>query len=149
MSRLFKHFVLGLSCASLLTVGGALARGDSTTSSTPSTAPTAATGTITGTVTGVNGATAGVTVKVFQLPGSGAAPAATTTTGKHHKHLTAVGMPVTTLSDGSFSIPNISPGNYIVVAVLKGVGKGHAKVDLTGTTASVTITLKNHKAKSQ
>jgi len=150
MSRMIRRFLVGLSCASLLGLGGALARGDSTSPPLyPTTAAATGAGTITGTVTGVNGGTSGVTVKVFELPGAGTAAPSSSTTGKHHRHLIPVGQPVTTLSDGSFVIPNIAPGNYIVVAVLKGVGRGHAKVQLTGTTASVTITLKNHRAKSQ
>jgi hypothetical protein len=145
MSRLMKRLVIGLSCASLLTVSGTLALADSPA---PTTNPviSTTTGTITGTVTGVNGGTSGVTVKLFQVPVAGAT---TTTTGKHHRRLVAVGTPVTTGSDGSFTIPNVPPGNYIIMATLKGVGRGHAKVDLTGTTASVSITLKNRKAKAQ
>ncbi len=140
MSRLTKPFVTGLSCILLLCLGSTVAWGDSTTSP--------ATGTISGTVTGVNGPTSGVTIKVFPFHGKGARSAGTATTGKHRKHGPAAGTAVTD-TNGAFSIPNLPDGNYIVVAILKGVGTGHAKADLSGTTVSVSITLTNHRAKNK
>jgi protocatechuate 3,4-dioxygenase beta subunit len=52
----------------------------------------------------------------------------------------------TTDAQGTVTLSGIPAGKYRVVAHLKGVGKGHEKVEITaGGTASVTITLKKHE----
>lgn len=138
MSRLTKQCVTAVSCALILCLGTALAHGDATT--------TPATGSITGTVTGVNGPTSGATIKVFAFRGRGKKAQGASTTGKRQRPV-AVGQ-ATTDANGNFTILNIPDGNYIVIAVLKGVGVGHAKANLSGSTVSVSITLNNHRAKS-
>jgi len=138
MVRYSKQILAGISCLLMLCIAGTFSRGDSTV----------ATGTITGTVTGMNGATSGVTIKVFPYHGKHSKGSSTSTTSKHEKPV-EVGDPATTDANGNFSIANIPPGEYLVTATLKGVGKGKATANLTGTTIAVSITLKGHKAKSK
>jgi hypothetical protein len=143
MSRYLRFVQLGVSCALMLGIAATFARGDSTT--TPA---TSSNGTITGTVAGVNGPTAGVSIKVYAYTGKHSKGEKTSTTGKHAKRTpVAEG---TTDAKGAFTLSNVPAGNYIVMATLKGVGRGHATADLTSTTVSVSISLKAaHAKKSQ
>jgi hypothetical protein len=129
-----KHVMVGVVCVLVLGIAGTFAKGDPTTSS--------AVGTIGGTVTGVNGAVSGVTIKVFAYHGKkakGSSSSTTTTTRKHQK-VVPVGQ-ATSDANGNFTISNIPDGEYTVTATLKGVGRGHATANLTGTSVSVNITL--------
>jgi len=116
-----------------------------------------ATGSISGTVTGTDGkAAANVQVRVVQpkkdAAKTGDKPAAPTAadsgTGKAkgagHKEATATG---TTDNDGKFKLDNVPVGDYMVVAIEKGVGMGHEKATVkAGETTTVSITLKAAKA---
>jgi len=52
-------------------------------------------------------------------------------------------------ANGTYTFTNIPDGRYGVMAMLKHVGHGHARVELTGDSASVTITLEPPKTDQQ
>jgi protocatechuate 3,4-dioxygenase beta subunit len=52
-------------------------------------------------------------------------------------------------ANGSYTFTNIPDGRYGVQALLKHVGHGHARVELTGDSATVTITLAPPKSEQQ
>jgi hypothetical protein len=111
-------------------------------SGTATRAQAASTGSITGTVTGGNGAV--ITIKVYAWHG-GKREAGSSATTQRRRRPTAVAT-ATTNASGGFTIGNLPDGEYIVVAILKGTGFGHAKADLTGASVSVNITLEAHKS---
>lgn len=136
MSRYFKLVLLGISCVLMLGIAGTYAKADSTV---------ATTGSIAGTVTGPNGLTSGVSIKVFAFSGKHVQGSKTSTAGKHAKRTpVAEG---TTNDNGAFTLSNVPQGNYVVIAVLKGVGRGYTLAHLTGNSVSVSIILKSHHKK--
>ena len=148
------------SIASLCVLTGGLAvstvLADSTTPPTTAPAP-AGTDKITGTVLDQNKQpVVGATVMLFQGHGKGhkaadpvavpatptdaqpADPSAGATKGKHRPKAMQT---VTTLSDGTFSFTGLADGNYMVSAMMKGVGRGRQTVKLDSSNPSQDITI--------
>jgi len=115
-----------------------------------------ATGSISGTVTGADGkAAANVTVRVVNPPAKadkakeGDKPAAEKQAagdkGKGGRKEAIVSG--TTDNDGKFKLDNVPAGDYLVIAIAKGIGNGREKATVkAGETTSVSITLKAPKA---
>lgn len=108
-------------------------------------ADSSTTGTITGTVTGGSGNT--ISIKLFKPHPKGARPTAAGGKGRHHEPPVAQ---TSADANGNFTLPNVAPGTYVIVAVSKGVGAGHATVTVTaGQTATVSLTLTKHVHKKK
>jgi hypothetical protein len=165
MSGISRRFFGIMACAALgCLVSGALVRGDTSSS---------ATGTITGVVSAGGSGVGGVKVMLLaprhrpdgNPPTTQPAPQDAPAGGQggpgdqggqggaggqgHHARPKPIAE-TTTASDGTYSFTNVTPGEYAVVAMLKGTGMGHGKATVTaGVTVTVNLTLEKHQRGGQ